>query len=126
MKKKVKYLPLLLLFAFFSYVVVANILTWHVVTIQQIETVSNDSLLYGKDWSPMNGDSVQITCRIVAPPQVSIGGIYHSLLRGTSSWTCYAQDTANGLFGGIVIRQGTRYTNTFLQNVDTGNVITLK
>ncbi|MFA5404949.1 MAG: T9SS type A sorting domain-containing protein [Ignavibacteria bacterium] len=125
MKKKVKYLPLILLFGFFSYVVVANILTWYVVSLQQIQTVSNDSLLYGKDWSSRNGDSVQITCRIVAPPQVSIGGVYHSLLRGTNSWTCYAQDTANGLFGGIVIRQGDRINNTFIQNVDTGNIVTL-
>lgn len=126
MKKKFKYLPILLLFVLFSYIVIANIMTWHVVTLQQIETVPNDSLIYGKDWSPRNGDSVQFTCRVVAPPQVSIGGVYHSLLRGTSSWTCYAQDTANGIFGGIVIRQGTRFTNTFLQNVDTGNVITVK
>jgi hypothetical protein len=126
MKKRFKYLPLLLIFALFSYIVVANIMTWHILTIQQIETVSNDSLTFGKDWSPRNGDSVQFTCRVVAPPQVSITGVYHSLLRGTSSWTCYAQDTANGVFGGIVIRQATRYTNTFLQNVDTGNIITVK
>lgn len=126
MKKRFKYLPLIIIFGFFSYVVVANILTWQVVTLQQIQTVSNDSLQYGKDWSPMVGDSVQFTCRVVAPPQVSIGGIYHSLLRGTSSWTCYAQDTANGVFGGIVIRQGDRFHNTFIQNVDTGNIITIK
>jgi hypothetical protein len=127
MKKKVKYLPLLLLFAFFSYVVVANILTWHVVTLQQIETVSNDSLLYGKDWSPMNGDSVQFTCRVVAPPQVIIYGAYHTLLRGNTSWQCYVQDTANGVFGGIVIRQRSRANfNTNIQYVDTGNIITVK
>lgn len=126
MKKKLKYLPLLLIFAFFSYVVVANIMTWHTLTLQEIQTVSNDSLLYGKDWSPHNGDSVQFTCRVVAPPQVSINGVYHTLLRGNNSWQCYAQDTANGLFGGIIIRQGTRFTNTFLQNLDTGNIITVK
>jgi hypothetical protein len=126
MKKKVKYIPLLLVFILFAYIVVANIMTWQTVTLQQIQTVSNDSLTYGKDWSPMVGDSVQFTCRVVAPPQVSIGGIYHTLLRGTSSWQCYAQDTANGVYGGIVIRQGTRYTNTFLQNLDTGNIITIK
>jgi hypothetical protein len=126
MKKKIKYLPLVMVFALFSYIVVANIMTWHVYTLQQIQTVSNDSLLYGKDWSPKNGDSIQITCRVVAPPQVSINNVYHTLLRGTNSWTCYAQDTANGLFGGIVIRQGTRDTNTNLQYVDTGNIITVK
>lgn len=126
MKKKVKYLPLVFMFAFFSYVVFANIMSWHIVSLQQINTVSNDSLQFGKDWSPMNGDSVQITCRVVAPPQVYVNGAYHTLLRGTSSWTCYAQDTANGAYGGIVIRQGTRDTNTNLQYVDTGNIITVK
>jgi len=126
MKKKFKYLPLLLIFAFFSYVVVANIMTWHVVTLQQIQTVPNDSLQYGKDWSPMRGDSVQITCRVVAPPQVYINGVYRSLLRGSDSYTCYAQDTANGFFGGIVIRKSGRVTNTNIQYVDTGNIITVK
>jgi hypothetical protein len=124
--KKLKYLTLSVIFVMFSYIVIANIMTWINVSLMQIETVSNDSLTVGKDWSPMIGDSVQFTCRIVAPPQVSIGGVYHSLLRGTSSWTCYAQDTSNSVFGGIVIRQGSRFTNTFLQNVDTGNVITVK
>lgn len=127
MKKKIKYLPLLLLFALFSYVVVANIMSWHVVTLQQVQTVSNDSLLYGKDWSPRNGDSVQFTCRVVAAPQVIINGVYHTLLRGQSSWQCYAQDTANGVFGGIVIRQRSRANfNTNIQYVDTGNIITIK
>jgi len=80
----------------------------------------------GKDWSPMIGDSVQFTCRVVAPPQVMVNGVYKTLLRGTNSWTCYAQDTSNSFYGGIVIRQGSRFTNTFLQNVDTGNIITVK
>jgi hypothetical protein len=124
--KKLKYLAFVVVFAMVSYVVVANIMTWINVSLMQIETVSNDSLTVGKDWSPMVGDSVQFTCRVVAPPQVNIGGVYHTLLRGTSSWTCYAQDTSNSVYGGIVIRQATRYTPTFLQNVDTGNVITVK
>ena len=124
--KKLKYISLLFIMVFISYIVVANVMTWLTVSIQQIETVSNDSLQFGKDWSPMIGDSVQFTCRVVAPPQVSLGGVYHSLLRGNSSWQCYAQDTANGVFGGIVIRQASRFTNTFLQNVDTGNIITIK
>ncbi len=104
--KKLKHLPIILAILMLSYIVIANVMTWITVTLQQVETVSNDSLTVGKDWSPMIGDSVQFTCRVVAPPQVSIGGVYHSLLRGTSSWTCYAQDTANGVYGGIVIRQG--------------------
>jgi len=124
--KKLKYLALSVIFVMFAYVVVANIMTWQNVSLMQIETVPNDSLVVGKDWSPMLGDSVQFTCRVVAPPQVSIGGVYHTLLRGTNSWTCYAQDTSNSVYGGIVIRQGTRFTNTFLQNVDTGNIITVK
>jgi hypothetical protein len=125
MKMK-KILPLIFGFSFISFVIFAAIMTWHIVTIQQIEYVSNDSLILGKDWSSRIGDSVQFTCRVLAPPQVSIYGTYHSLLRGANSWTCYAQDTANGVFGGIVIRQATRFTNTFLQNVDTGNIITVK
>lgn len=124
--KKLKYLALIVIFAAFSYVVVANIMTWLNVSVMQIETVPNDSLVMGKDWSPMVGDSVQFTCRVVAPPQVVVNGVYHTLLRGTNSWTCYAQDTSNSVYGGIVIRQGSRFTNTFLQNVDTGNIITVK
>ena len=124
--KKLKHLPIILAILMLSYIVIANVMTWMTVTLQQVETVSIDSLTVGKDWSPMIGDSVQFTCRVVAPPQVSIGGVYHSLLRGASSWQCYAQDTANGVYGGIVIRQGSRFTNTFLQNVDTGNIITIK
>jgi len=124
--KKLKYLTLIVIFAAFSYVVVANIMTWHNVSLMQIETVPNDSLVVGKDWSPMIGDSVQFTCRVVAPPQVMVNGVYKTLLRGTNSWTCYAQDTSNSFYGGIVIRQGSRFTNTFLQNVDTGNIITVK
>jgi len=124
--KKFKFISLSLIFVAFSVMVIASIMTWHNVTLMQIETVSPDSLAVGKDWSPMVGDSVQFTCRVVAPPQVQVNGVYHTLLRGTNSWTCYAQDTSNSFFGGIVIRQGTRFTNTFLQNVDTGNVITVK
>ncbi len=124
--KKLKYFALAAVFAFASYVVVANIMTWLNVTLMQVQTVSNDSLSVGKDWSPMIGDSVQFTCRVVAPQQVYVNGAFHSLLRGTSSWTCYAQDTSNSVYGGIIIRQGTRFTNTFIQNIDTGNIITVK
>jgi len=124
--KKFKFVSLSLIFVAFSVMVIASIMTWHNVTLMQIETVSPDSLAVGKDWSPMIGDSVQFTCRVVAPPQVYTGGAYHTLLRGTNSWTCYAQDTSNSFYGGIVIRQGTRFTNTFLQSLDTGNIITIK
>ncbi len=123
--KKVKLSALIVIFAV-ATLIVASIMTWHSVTLMQIQTVSNDSLVVGKDWSPRNGDSVQFTCRVVAPPQVYVNGAFHTLLRGTNSWTCYAQDTSNSVYGGIVIRQATRYTNTFIQNVDTGNIITVK
>ncbi|MDD5361877.1 MAG: T9SS type A sorting domain-containing protein [Ignavibacteria bacterium] len=124
--KKFKYLAFVAVFALLSYTVVANIMTWMNVSLMQIETVSNDSLTVGKDWSPMVGDSVQFTCRVVAPPQVTIGGVTHTLLRGTNSWTCYAQDTSNSVYGGIVIRQATRFTDTHIQYVDTGSIITVK
>lgn len=125
--KKLKYLTLSVIFVMFAYVVVANIMGWTTVTLQQIETVSTDSLTVGKDWSPRNGDSVQFTCRVVAPPQVTLYGTSHSLLRGSTSWQCYAQDTANGIFGGIVIRQRSRTNfNTNLQLADSGDVITVK
>ena len=125
--KKLKYFALAAVFAFASYVVVANIMTWLNVTLMQVQTVSNDSLSVGRDWSPMIGDSVQFTCRVVAPPQVSISGVYHTLLRGTNSWTCYAQDTSNSHFSGIVIRQRSRVNfNTNIQWVDTGNIITVR
>ena len=123
--KHLKYIPLALISGFLLVAVAFSIL-WNPRTIMQIETKSLDSLAIGKDKSDYNGDSVTITGRVVAPPQVTINGVQKSLLRGTSSWQCYLQDTSGALWGGIVVRQASRFTNTFLQNIDTGNIITLK
>ncbi len=123
--KKLKYLPLLIMVGFITYVVVADVLTWHVRSFMQIQFKSADSLLVGKDKSDYLNDSVTVLGRIIAPPRVTINSVPRSLLRGTSSWTCYMQDTSNALWGGMVVRQATRYTDIFIQNADSGWVIGL-
>jgi len=124
--KYLKHLPLLLVVSFILVAIGYEVMTFHPMSIIQIETVSNDSLLVGKDKSYYVGDSVEIVGRVVAPAQVNTPWGLRTLLRGTASWTVYMQDTSNNVYGGIVVRQGTRYTNTFLQNVDTGNIIKVK
>ena len=124
--KYLKHLPLLLVVGFIIVAIGYEVMTFHPMSIIQIETVSNDSLLLGKDKSYYVGDSVEIVGRVIAPAQVNTPWGLRTLLRGTSSWTVYLQDTSNDVYGGIVVRQGTRYTNTFLQNVDTGNIIKVR
>ncbi len=127
--KKLKYLPIILISAYIAYAVGFNImgLGFDPVTLQQIQTKPDDSLLLGRDKSPLEGDSVEIVARVVAPPRVSpANNDFRTMMRGTNSWTCYAQDTANGLFGGIVIRQGTRGPQTLLDLLDTGALIRVK
>ncbi|CAN5634493.1 hypothetical protein BH10BAC5_BH10BAC5_00990 [soil metagenome] len=126
--KKIHYLPLVLFCVYIAYSLGFNLLPpFRAVTIQEVQFKSDDSLSVGKDRSNINGDSVTIVGRVVAPPTVSPS---HSdnrvLLRGTSSWTCYMQDTANGLYGGIVIRQGSRFTQTLINQIDTGAIIRVK
>lgn len=129
--KYLRLFPLLLLFAIIIYSLGFNfyneIATWHNVTIQQIQYKPNDSLALGRDKSPMLGDSVQFVARVVAPSRVSpANNDFRTLLRGTNSWTCYAQDTAGNLFGGVVIRQGSRGPSTGLDLIDTGTVIRVR
>ena len=123
--KTLKFLPLLVVTGFLVFAMVYSV-DWNPRTIMQIQTKSLDSLVLGKDKSDFNGDTVEIIGRVVAPPQVNTPWGLKSLLRGTSSWTCYIQDTNNNLWGGIVVRQATRFTNTFIQNVDTGNIVKLR
>jgi hypothetical protein len=104
-----------------------SILTWLTVTIQQIQYKSNDSLTLGKDKSDMLDDSVIFVGRVVAPPRVSPAhNDFRTLLRGSNSWTCYMQDTANGVFGGMVVRQGSRGPTTGLDLIDTGAIIRVR
>ena len=126
--KKIHYLPLVLFCVFIAYSLGFNLLPpFRAVTIQQIQFKTDDSLLVGKDKSNINGDSVTIVGRVVAPPTVSPShSDNRTLLRGTASWTCYMQDTANGLYGGIVIRQGSRFTQTLINQIDTGAIIRVK
>lgn len=127
--KKLKYIPLYLLSAYILYAFGFNIMNaaFTFVTLQQVQTKSPDSLALGRDKSDLEGDSVEFIARIVAPPKVSVANNdFRTLLRGTSSWTCYLQDTANGLFGGIVIRQGTRGPATGLDLMDTGQIIKVR
>jgi len=128
--KKLKHLPIVLTTALILYSLGFNLLEllppFRPVTIQEIQFKSNDSLLSGRDRSNILGDSVTIVGRVIAPPQVNFNGSLRSLLRGSNSWTCYLQDTANGVFGGIVVRQGSRFTSTNLELVDTGYIIRIK
>jgi len=129
--KKLKLIPLIAITGLIAYTfgfsIYNNIASWNNVSIQQVQFKSDDSLAQGKDKSPRLGDSVQFIARVSAPPRVSPAhNDNRTLLRGTSSWTCYAQDTANGLFGGIVIRQGGRGPATGLDLIDTGAIIRVR
>ncbi len=124
--KYFKHLPLVIVAIFILVAIGYEAMDWHTKTIMQVETVPVDSLILGKDKSPLVGDSVEIVGRVVAPAQVNTPWGLRTLLRGTNSWTVYMQDTTNALWGGIVVRQSSRYTNTFLQNVDTGNIIKVR
>ena len=132
MKKTKILIPLLvsgfLFFTFgFNIYQLFSSLTWQDVTIQQIQYKPDDSLAVGRDASPMLNDSVQIICRVVAPPRVSPAhNDFRTLLRGSNSWTCYAQDTANNVWGGIVIRQGSRGPTTGIDLIDTGAIIKVR
>lgn len=129
--KIIKYIPIVLISCFIVYALGFNIfndfLSWTNVTIQQIQFKSADSLQVGKDQSDLLDDSVQFVARVVAPPRVSpVNNDFRTLLRGTNSWTCYAQDTANGVWGGIVIRQGSRGPATGIDLIDTGAIIRVR
>ncbi len=129
--KKLKILPLFAVIGLIAYTfgfsIYNNIASWNNVTIQQIQFKPDDSLARGKDKSPLLGDSVQFIARVTAPPRVShANNDNRVLLRGSSSWTCYAQDTASGVFRGIVIRQGGRGPATWLDLIDTGAIIRVR
>lgn len=127
--KKLRHLPVILIAAYIVYSIGFNVmnLNYTNVTLQQIQTKPADSLVLGRDGSDLNGDSVQFVARVVAPPRVSpANNDFRTMLRGTTSWTCYAQDTANGLFGGIVIRQSGRGPQTAIDLVDTGTIIRVR
>lgn len=127
--KKLKHLPIVLITAYILYALGLNIAGtgFLQVTLQQIQFKPNDSLVLGRDKSDLLGDSVEFVGRIVAPPRVSPANNQNRfLLRGTSSYTCYLQDTANGLFGGIVIRQGTRNDPTLIDQLDSGQIVRVR
>jgi hypothetical protein len=129
--KNLRYLPLVVILIIIVYSlgfkIYEQVMTWHPVSIQYIQFKSDDSLIVGKDKSDRLGDSVEFVARVVAPPRVSpANNDFRTLLRGTTSWTCYLQDTANGLFGGITVRQGGRNPQTGLDLVDTGAIIKVR
>jgi DNA/RNA endonuclease YhcR with UshA esterase domain len=127
--KIIKYLPLILIIALIAYSFGFKLseILFTEVSIQQIQFKPADSLAVGRDKSDMLGDSVNFVARVVASPRVNpANGDLRIMLRGSSSFTCYAQDTANGVFGGIVIRQNTRNVNTGLDLIDSGAVIRVK
>ncbi len=129
--KKLKFLPLAAIVTLIVYSLGFNmyeqILGWNPVTIQAIQFKSDDSLALGKDKSDRLGDSVEFVARVVAPPRVSpLTGDNRILLRGTTSFTAYLQDTASGLFGGMVVRQASQTAQTGLDLIDTGAIIKVK
>lgn len=126
--KMLKYIPLVLVIVYIAYSLGFSLLPpFRAVTIQEIQTKQTDSLLIGRDRSNILGDSVTIVGRVIAPPRVSpANNDFRTLLRGATSWQCYIQDTASGLFGGLVIRQATRGPQTALDLIDTGAVIRVK
>lgn len=97
-------------------------------SIYQIQYKSSDSLALGKDRSETMDQYVTIIGRVIAPSRVSpANNDFRTLLRGSTSWTTYIQDTNNNLlFNGIVVRQATRNSQTLLDLIDTGNVIKIK
>lgn len=127
--KRTGILPLIAIAGYIMYSLGFSMLGngFEFLTLQQIQTVPTDSLIFGRDKSPYNNDSVEFIARVVAPPRVSpANGDNRTMMRGSNSWTCYAQDTANGLFGGIVIRQGSRGDQTGLDLLDTGALIKVR
>lgn len=126
--KMLKYTPLVLVVLYIAYSLGFSLLPpFRAVTIQEIQTKQTDSLAIGRDRSNILGDSVTIVGRVIAPPRVSpANNDFRTLLRGSTSWQCYLQDTASGLFGGITIRQATRGPQTALDLIDTGAVIRVK
>lgn len=128
--KYIKYLPLLIITLLIGYSLGFTFMSSAIFTpvpIQTIQTKQTDSLAIGRDRSNIVDDSVEIVCRIVAPSRVSPShNDQRTLLRGTNSYTAYVQDTASGLFGGLVIRQGTRGPATLLDQMDTGQVVRVR
>ena len=87
---KIKYLPVILISAYIAYAVGFNIMStgFTPVTLQQIQTKTDDSLVLGRDKSLLEGDSVEFVARVVAPPRVSpANNDFRTMLRGTNSWT---------------------------------------
>jgi DNA/RNA endonuclease YhcR with UshA esterase domain len=93
----------------------------YVTTIMTIQTVPPESLAIGHDRSLHVGDTVTVVGRVVAPPRVNpSGGDNRRLLRGTTSFQAYIQDTANQPWGGLVVRQGDSTSNTNFDQLDSG------
>jgi hypothetical protein len=93
----------------------------YITTIAYVQTVPAESLAIGHDRSLHAGDTVTVTGRVVAPPRVNpSGGDIRRLLRGTTSFQAYIQDTSNNLWGGLVVRQADSVSNTNFDLLDSG------
>ncbi len=96
-------------------------------TIMVVQTVPNDSLAIGHDRSTKINDTVTVIGRVVAPAVVNASGNdFRILMRGSSSRTIYIQDTTNGNFSGIIVRQADTVSNTLINNLDSGMKVSLK
>ncbi len=96
---------------------------YYISTIYDVQTVPAESLAIGHDRSLHVGDTVTVVGRVVAPPLVKAGIDNRVLLRGTTSRTAYIQDTANNIWGGIIVRQGSATANTQFTQLDTGSKV---
>lgn len=93
----------------------------YITTIYNVQTVPPESLAIGHDRSLHVGDTVTVTGRVIAPPRVNpSGGDFRKLLRGANSHTAYIQDTANNIWGGIIVRQADSISNTGFDQLDSG------
>lgn len=96
-------------------------------TIMVVQTVPNDSLAIGHDRSTKINDTVTVIGKVVAPAVVNASGNdFRILMRGSSSRTIYIQDTSNGNFSGIIVRQADTVSNTLINNLDSGMKVMVK
>lgn len=120
MKKILPFIIPVLMFVFVGFYNLFTIGSYET-TIYIVQTVPPESLAIGHDRSMHVGDTVTVIGRVVAPPRVNVsGGDIRRLLRGTTSFQAYIQDTANQPWGGIVIRQADSISNTNFDQLDSG------
>jgi len=121
MKKIIPFFAAIMFLAAIGFYLVYN------TNIMFVQTVPNDSLAIGHDRSLIVNDTVTVIGKVVAPAVVNASGNdFRILMRGSSSRTIYIQDTSNGSFSGIIIRQADTVSNTLINNLDSGMKVMVK